>query len=248
MSKVTFFSSRTIVVSILVVAILLIAATAVYGALHDIDVDDNSISDWSGIPVFQTDAVGDASPPDEDIINAWVATGYDDDLYFLVEMNGSPAISAGGNKAIVASIDCDDDGDGDQEDRIALYYPGPDNRFTCEGNGNYCYSPPDNDGQRVGSFLEWKVPSNQLPPDYFNPEINCQNGIHIRFVLIDSSTTPTTIIDETTPLKGWNLPNTINLLKVDAASADSGPPVLVAAVALLLLSVTLIVFRIRRSA
>ena len=61
-----------------------------------------------------------------------------------------------------------------------------------------------------------------------------------------SGTIPAPTFD-TTSLEGWNLPTAINLLALEARS-DSGPLVLVAAVALLLLSVTLIVFRIRRSA
>lgn len=249
MSKITFFSGRTIVVSILVVAILLIAGTAVYGALYDIYLDDSSVTDWSGVPVFQTDPVGDASPPDEDIINAWVASGEDDDLYFMVETNGPTAISANGDKAIVASIDCNDNGDGDDaEDRITLYYPGPDNRFTCEGNGNRCYSP-DNDGQRVGSFLEWKVPEDQIPPDFFHPdqEDNCQNDISIRFLLIDTSTTPATVIDETTPFKGWDIPNDVSVLALEARQ-DSGLLVLSVAAAMLFVGVTLVIYRLRKSA
>jgi len=252
MSKKSFFSSRTIVVSVLVVAILLIAGTAVYAALADIDVEDGSISDWAGVPIFQTDPAGDNSPEpaDEDIISARVATGYDDNLYFLVQMNGSSAISAGGNRGVAASIDCQpNDVDQEQDDRVVTYFPGPDERYACEGDGNRCYFG-DAEGQRVGAYLEWMVDESELPPDTFSTG-DCQTHIKIRFAVIEkgeSSSDPVLTFDTTGSLKGYNVPTATGLLTLDARADSSGLLVLVVTAAMLLLSVTLIVFRIRRTA
>jgi len=248
MNKITNITSKTIIVSIVVVAVLLIAVTAVYGQ-HDIDIDDDSIDDWAGIPVFQTDPA-DASPPDEDIINTWVATGNDNYLYFLAEMNGSPAL-AGAKKGVAALIDCNNDGDGDDPiDRIVIFYPNHSTRRTtiCQGTGIQC-SFVEYGGKRVGSHLEWRVDrDDNLPPDPINPEpANCQGEIGIRFGVLDANNSPPTTLDEIEDFRGYNIPNAITMQAFEAHT-DSGLSVLIVTAAMLLLSVTLIIFRIRQTA
>ena len=247
MRKSTFLSSRTIVVSVLVVAILLIAATAVYGTLYSINTEDFSVAEWAAqsIPVFQTD-VSDSHVTDarDDIVRAWVASDTDDRLAFKMEVSDPSSALSAGSIGAVAIIDCNaNDIDTEEDDRLVIY-----NRagtmIISEGNlGSFFYGNSD-DGQIVGNQVEWAIPLNDLPPLDGSSIVDCQNDIKIRFATADTLTNA--VIDETSPLESWNVPNDVSLLALEA-SDDSRLPMLTVAAAMLLIGVTLIIFRFRRA-
>ncbi len=203
--------------------ILLIGGGSAFAAIYNIDTDDNSVAEWSaqGIPVFQTDATGDTingGTANDDIVQAWVATGNGGNtLYFLMELNASPALNQDNNRTAVASIDCDNDGvDEEPEDRLISYFPGTDALYIVTGDQNY-YTPGNAvQGQRVNQYIEWSVDLAQLPPDSQTPGVDCRNQVGIRFGTGDNSTFPATVLDETQPLRGWNIPTTVNIKELQA--------------------------------
>jgi len=203
--------------------ILLIGGGRAFAAIYNIDTDDGSIAEWSaqGIPVFQTDATGDTingGTANDDIVQAWVATGNGGNtLYFLMELAASPALNADSNRTAVASIDCDNDGvDEEPEDRLISYFPGNDTLYIVTGDQNF-YTPGNaNQGQRVNQYIEWSVDLSQLPPDSQTPGVDCRNQVGIRFGTGDNSTFPATVLDDTQPLRGWNIPTTVNLKQLQA--------------------------------
>jgi len=120
---------RPIFIFIGVLGLLLLSYGTVAAVRYNIDLNDGSIADWTGIPVFVTDPVGDVATADEDIINAWVATsdtGSPVNLNFRIQVNGDPAIN-GENRGVAAYIDCEDpdgnppNGVMDIWDRILVY-------------------------------------------------------------------------------------------------------------------------------
>lgn len=203
--------------------ILLVVGGSAFAAIYNIDTDDNSVAEWSaqGIPVFQTDAVGDTingGTANDDIVQAWVATGNGGDtLYFLMEMDASPALNQDNNRTAVASIDCDFDGvDEEPEDRLISYFPGNDTLYIVTGDQNF-YTPGNAiQGQRVNQYIEWSVDLDQLPPDSQTPGVDCRNQVNIRFGTGDNTTFPATVLDETSPLRGWNIPTTVNIKQLQA--------------------------------
>ena len=100
-------------------AITLLALTfTIVGAIkYTISTNDSTgVSEWfdQSIPVFQTDIIeGDPLRADEDIVNAWIATGVDNQLYFMVEMAGNPAINKPDQpyNGVGVWLDCNADGD-----------------------------------------------------------------------------------------------------------------------------------------
>ena len=203
------------------------AGTIAFAAIYNIDTDDGSISEWAaqGIPVFQTDAVGDVQnggTANDDIVQTWVATGNGGNtLYFLMQLNAAPALNANNNRTAVASIDCDNDGvDEEPEDRLIVYYPGNDWLVIAQGDQSFYTWGSANQGQRADppddEYIEWSVDLSQLPPDSQTPGVDCRNQIGIRFGTADSSTNPTSVLDDTSPLRVWNSPTAINLKDIQA--------------------------------
>ena len=197
--------------------------TTTFAAIYTIDTDDGSISEWAaqGIPVFQTDPTGDTQnggTPNDDIVQTWVATGNNGNtLYFLMELNADPALDADSNRSAAASIDCDNDGiDQEPEDRIVTYWPQNDWVIISQGDQSYYTMGTSNQGQRVGKYVEWGVDLDQLPPDDQTPDVNCRGAVKIRFGTADNATSPATILDDTSPLRGWNIPTAINLQEIQA--------------------------------
>ena len=211
-----------------IMGVLFFGAGAIaFAAIYNIDTDDGSISEWAAqsIPVFQTDAVGDTQDggtANDDIVRAWVATGNGGKtLYFLMQLNAAPALNADSNRTAVASIDCDNDGiDEEPEDRLIVYYPGNDWLIISQGDQSYYTFGNANQGQRADppddEYIEWSVDLDQLPPDSQTPGVNCRGQIGIRFGTADSATNPATVLDDTNPLRGWNVPTAINLKDIQA--------------------------------
>lgn len=203
------------------------AGTIAFAAIYNIDTDDGSISEWAaqGIPVFQTDAIGDTQnggTPNDDIVQAWVATGNNGNtLYFLMKMAAAPALNANNNRTAVASIDCNNNGvDEEPEDRLIVYYPGNDWLVISQGDQSYYTFGNANQGQRADppddEYIEWSVDLSQLPPDSQTPGVDCSGAVGIRFGTADNSTSPAIVLDDTSPLRGWNIPTAVNLKDVQA--------------------------------
>lgn len=221
----------------LLVTLALLSATA-FAALYTIDTNDMSVAEWEdqGIVEFMTDPAGDVLNPDgspggsatDDIIGAWVASGTDPtgnaSLFFRVEMAQPPA-SSGGIRGVVAVLDCDRNGVGNErQDRLVTYYatgvpvlrPSDSLRiFTGDMFAYYAIgSGPDKLlGQRVGRYLEWAVPISDLPiigtePPELEPVVDCRHDIEIRFLSVNHPIGEPLfrVLDETEPLLGWRIP------------------------------------------
>jgi hypothetical protein len=226
---------RTSFIAINVGMALLATVSVVVAAFYPINTDDNSIADWSGVPVFQTDPASDVITGTEDIINTWIATSAvtttASSLNFMVETRSAPALNLPSNstRAVTAIIDCDRDGlDNEVHDRKISYSlsnrsNGPnDQTLVCQGTypaSGQCFilpgtgSPGPEFGERVGStaFVEWRVPVNELPPDDMDT-VNCRGLVGIRFA-VSHVIIPTlpwnpvtiTFVDQTTPLQVFNV-------------------------------------------
>jgi len=210
------------VLLLVVGVVLLVGGGRAFATIYNIDTDDASIDEWQnqGISVFQTDATNDTAnggTSNDDIVNVWVATGNGGDtLYFLMELNDDPALNQDNNRSGAASIDCDNDGiDQESNDRLVTYWPGNDWLIVATGDQASYFFGNATQGQRVGKYIEWSVNLSQLPPDSRNPNTNCRNQIRIRFGTADNATSPATVLDETSPLRGWNTPTTIDIKQLE---------------------------------
>jgi len=235
--------------------ILLIGGGRAFAAIYNIDTDDGTVNEWfsQGIPVFQTDPAGDTingGGPTDDILQAWVATGNGGNtLYFLMELADQPPLSTNSSRTAVASIDCDFDGvDQEPEDRLISYFPETDTHYIVTGDQNY-YTPGNaSQGQRVNQYIEWSVDLSQLPPDSQTPGVDCTNQVNIRFGTGDNTTFPATVLDETTPLKGWNIPTTVNVKELQAQrNVDLASALLVALTGVFLIGASAFAFQRIRS-
>ena len=224
-----------------IVMALVGTVTVALAAMVNISTPDNSLADWNGVAVFQTDPAGDVITATEDIINVWVASSLSGtqtitNLNFLMQTRGAPALSQSYRQA-VAFIDCDRDGvDNEDHDRIVSYGLQNDRVIISQGNQGQMFYEGDCAsncpyGERVSStaYIEWRVGAADLPPDPPggpNPDSNCRNIVNIRFATI--SVNPingrTTTIDQTSPLKVWDInqgaPTVVRLQDFRATSRE----------------------------
>lgn len=188
-------------VTAIALLIALLTATAVYAALYNISTSDNSVADWGGISVYQTDPAGDVPgvDPKDDAINTWVAAGpvgssmADRELYFRLQVNGSPALL--NNHSAVAQISCDDPNSFETVDDRAVYYVPWCTGANAERVGvmqgdqsgiNVGIGPSS--GQRVGDQLEWGAKLSDIEQgDAGWNNIDCSGTIWIRFMTADAS-------------------------------------------------------------
>lgn len=248
---------RTLGMLIAIFAVLFMTVSVAYAILYTISTTDGHVNEWSNqnIPLFQSDPVGDVSTPDEDIINAWVAAedsngdGIGDTINFLVEVNGSPALSTnvdlGGPpikwwtyRVVVASLDCNyNDVHEEPADRLIIYNPTTDiveirsgdqqTQFGPNGSGNY--------GQRVGAFLEWGIPIELMGGGQFDEPVgHCSGEIGVRFV---TATAGGTTIDQTAagPFDGIRIPTAVSVSNFGAAGATFNSVAFVALVGLVII-------------
>lgn len=207
-----------IFISIMIVLIVMGACSAEGESSAAFSTTDNSIDEWANVPVFQTDPQGDAPVSDEDVIEVKVsnspADGSTTEVYFLMKTAGNPAMQ-GQYKAAIASIDCDGNGvDQEPHDRIAVYVPSEDQYYVMRGDQSEFFSGRDNDGQVVNEYVEWRISTENLPPDE-KDNVDCSGEVMLRFGSADVSdyfaTKPSealsvaTVIDFTEPLKTWTI-------------------------------------------
>jgi len=206
---------------------MFVVVRIVKAALYNINTTDETVQEWfdQGIEVFQTDPSGDVPNGDEDILNAWVATGDDFTFYFMMELNAETPLESMLRHA-VAYIDCDMDGDndgaGDPDDILITYETHEDSVWIMRGDQNQGQSLSSLYGQRVNYHVEWGLPFSFIPP--YNPGINdsdCLSDVQIRFFTANTETQPGTYIDETSPFKGYNVyPNVVKLDSLEAKSKN----------------------------
>jgi hypothetical protein len=204
--------------------IFIVSSFFVVGAItYTISTNDaNGVSEWfdQAIPIFQTDASGDTSSsrPDEDIVNAWIAKGYGDDvddeqLYFMVEMAGNPAISKPDEpfNGVGVWLDCDANGSTtDSVDRFVSYYyaAGYDRVSWFRGSDGYGGTVDDpNLGQIDQQYVEWT-----MVPTLTNGLYNCMSQINVKFLSVQSEFAAgfQTISDETDSFRGFDFPTVIH--------------------------------------
>lgn len=213
-------ANKLFILVLLIFSVLILAACSGDGGTggSSFSVTDNSVDEWSSVPIFQSDPQGDVGAPDEDVLEIKVAnspaSGSVSDMVFMMKLSGTPALQ-GQYKAVIASIDCDANGiDQEPQDRIIVYVPSEDQYYIMRGDQSEFFSGRDTDGQVVNDYVEWKVALENLPPDE-KDAVDCKNIVKIRFGTADVSdyyaTKPTealsvaTIIDFTDTLIDWTI-------------------------------------------
>jgi hypothetical protein len=205
-----FLSALGMILSIIA---LLAGTTTALAVKYTINTNNSSISEWSGIAPLLTDPSGDASDARDDIINAWVATGTDNNLYFMIEVATTPALSSctsSNPHGSAVLIDCDDDGiEREPHDRIINYGCYSDGVTVCAGDRSQCMQYEGAEfGERVNSagngYVEWMIfnaelldQSPYIPGDCWtdvNPDFPYHPG-GFRFRVVQVTTG--TIYDET---------------------------------------------------
>ncbi len=143
---------KTLIVFALTSAILLLTVSSVFAVLYNIDTNNNSVSDWSGVPVFQSDSSGDVSSSctggdtRDDIIQTYVASGPAGGtptwIYLRARMAGSNAIGVN-QHWVGVFIDCAPAGE-DNQDTVIFFDAQGDDVYAGDGfktSGKYT---PDN--------------------------------------------------------------------------------------------------------
>ena len=220
---------RTLGLLIAIFAALFMTVSVAHAILYTISTTDNSVSEWfsQGVPVFQTDPAGDVATADEDIINTWVAAedsngdGIGDTINFLVEMKGSPALSTNAFRAVVASIDCTNNGVHQEAvDRLVIYNPATDFVEIRDGTQMIKNGLGGTYGQRVNQYLEWGVPVSELGGGQFDEPVgHCSGEVGVRFATVNGLSGAT--IDQTTssPWGGIRIPTAVSVSNFGAAGA-----------------------------
>jgi hypothetical protein len=227
-------SSRTIMLGLVLAILVLVGTSSVtLAGLFEINTDDGTVADWDEVEVFQTDPIGDIGRfvnAGNDIVMAKVASGKENDelyLYFLVQTAESPAVPGRG-RAVAAIIDCDRNGDDTEiTDRHVVYLPDHDRVYVMLGNSDWYAPVPDDSatgdgdptfGQRIGNFIEWKIPLSSLPPgDDSDQTVDCKNNVDIRFeTQIAPLTFLSQMLDTTEPPEGWNIPTALTVTNFSA--------------------------------
>lgn len=244
---------RKLTLSVLIATTLLFSTFSVIGAIkYTISTNDaTGVTEWfdQSIPVFQVDPIeGDPIPADEDIVNAWIVTGVDNQLYFMVEMAGNPAISKPDSpyNGVGVWLDCDANGDTtDAVDRfISYYYANGYDRVSwfrgSDGNG----STVDDGtlGQIDRQFVEWTI-----KPTFANGMLNCQTQMNVKFLSVRSENAAgfQTISDETDSFRGFDFPTAVKNTKFSGSSfAPKG--IGVALISLLMISMAISIYIFKR--
>lgn len=220
--------------ALLVAGILLLGSATVLAADYVIDTNDGSVAEWNAqsVPLFTEDPAGDVLDPEgnpgvatDDIVRGWVASGLTPGnaptLFFLVEMASPPAASTT-NRAVVALIDCDLNGNvNERQDRWASYQAsGLQSDYVRLYTGDQMYGLTTGSGsdkvlgQRVQRYLEWGVPISALPitgsePEEIQPVVDCKGTVAIRFASTQHDSFlggMFTILDITEPLYLFDIP------------------------------------------
>lgn len=236
-----------------VIAALFLMVSVAHATLYVISTTDSSISDWASVPLFQSDPVGDhtSDADDEDIVNGWVAAedgsgdGTGDTINFLLEVNGSPALTqksgqlpVGTYRVAVASLDCDNNGVHQEPvDRLVIYNPTTDVVEIRSGDQSVQFGPTGNAqyGQRVGEYVEWGVPVLLFGGGQFDePEGHCSGTIGVRFATVTGFGQT---IDQTIsgPFDGIDVPTAVSVSSFTAAQNSVTSVALVAIIGLLII-------------
>jgi hypothetical protein len=216
----------TVLITILILLVWVV--TIAYAAKYNINPNDTSITDWNGIGTFLTDPSGDASDTRNDIIAVWVATGTDNSLNFLMEVQGTSALSsctASNPTGTAALIDCDNDGvEREQTDRIVNWGCYADGLTVCAGDRSQCQQYQSADyGQKVASgghgYVEWKVLEAELHDQ--SPYIpgECYGDVGIRFRIVRTNSG---VIYDETDLAHFNVPTAVTMKELRATSRLRG--------------------------
>lgn len=222
------------------IVLTLLSVSGAMAVLFNIDTTNNSGSEWSVVPIFQTDATGDqntscsAADGRDDIIETKVASGPAGGpaswMYFRLKTAIPSALAVQGH-ITSAYLDCNADGIGDDPiENQAIYRPTRDEVILCDGNepnpvnciGYGEGTPNDNPllGERPNDALdtvEFRVPIADLAT-------LCQtNTINIRFrtVLINTTTGVYVCEYDNTSFKGFNVPTAIKLSSLQARNAGN---------------------------
>ena len=204
-------------------------ASAVLVTINKTDV---SVDEWftQGVPLFYTDPAGDVANPDEDMLNAWVASGDDSTLNFLMELNADTAMQTQLRHA-AAYIDCDMDGvPGEADDIIITYEPYQNQVWILTGDQNQgaSYNTGVNRGQRVGEYLEWGI--QQVIIGFINSDC-IDEEVNIGFFTASTEAgfpgVPIDGMDGSGILwSGFNVPTNIDLAEFNANSTGSNSSII----------------------
>lgn len=217
----------------------LLSVSGAMAVFYTIDTTNNSGSEWSVVPIFQTDANDlntgcSAADGRDDIIETKVAEGPASGpaswMYFRLKTALPSALAVQGHITF-AYLDCNADGLGDDRDEYqAVYLPYRDQVLLCEGNepdpmnclGYGEGTPNDNPhlGERPDDALdtvEFRVPIADLSSW-------CQtNRINIRFrtVLINTTSGAYVCEYDNTSFRPFRVPTAVKLSSLQARNAGN---------------------------
>jgi hypothetical protein len=258
--------SQIFIIGITMVSVTaLLSVSIVMAALFTINTNNNSASDWSGVPVFQTDPSGDLNAActggdgTVDIIETYVASGPEGSdpvewIYFRIRTASANAVSTE-NHIVSAYLDCPPFGE-DIKDLNVMYFGYDDVIVFADGllpnpdqAGSYG-NPPRPEGERPADALdtvEWSVDYATFSgnPSYGNPrDPNCtpDSEAQIKFstVKVTSQNQYVCTFDETT-YSGFNLPTVVKINNFSTNSGLSGQGYLLISVIFLMTAIIICV-------
>jgi hypothetical protein len=236
---------------------LLLTVSVVSAALLNINTNDGTASDWSGVSLFQSDPVDDLNgsctggTDQDDIIETYVASGpagtSPNNIYFLVKFkNTNPSASAIQYHQISAYMDCQDSGGNYGQDNLdanVVYRPFADQTVLCNGVQDCkLYNTNDPNGQRATSgtsnfTLEWLGVFNDMETFTTPGPLNCsdQEIARIKIIAFKSNTQGfySCTFDET----GWrdfNSPTDVDIVSLNSSNPFEDPKFFISTVSLAL--------------
>lgn len=231
---------------ILALIFSLLSVSSVLAALYTINTNNNSGSDWSGVPVFQTDPSGDLSGScaggdgTDDIIETYVATGPEgaspvEWIYFRIRTASASAVSSS-DHWVSAYVDCPPYGK-DTKDLNVIYIPSTDQVIMGDGdwpdptNTRDYGTPPNIQSERPADTLdtlEWSADFATFRgnPSYGTPrDPNCTadiNPAYVSFTVYKVTSGVYECTYDETPFAGIDLPTDVTLTNL-STQIGTGP-------------------------
>ena len=226
--------TKTILITVLILALVFATVNTAYATIFSvINTNDLVITDWATVSdaYSQSDASGDVSPPELDIVKGWAVRGLnqysnpaEDQLIFRIQTSAT----LGQYDAVGAALDCNNNGSyTDSADRIVVHMndcpaaTGVDEKNLLMHGDQSSYQAIGPDiGEGIGVDNEVGVLVTDLP----NP-CGAPNGdVMIKFLTADAElacvppyTGSAIEVDQTSPgspMSGLNVPTIVDSVEV----------------------------------
>lgn len=223
------FSSRWVIrpaFPIFMITLALLVTGIVFAAplVALIDTNDGQVdSDW-GTPIYTSAANQEDKTDTIEIKNAWLMSD-SEQLYFRIQTYAASALISG--YGAVAAIDCNQDGlTNTRDDRLIAWEVSNDAltfRYgdTLESVGQPCIIGfPCEYGERVNvpnnDNVEWRADYSVIDPvQYTTFPADCRDAVNISLAIVNMTSTA---IADNTPLYPWNVPTSVDVKEIKAAS------------------------------